>query len=73
MLGGAVAGARVRADWPGLAPGRLFENRDVAPTTDVRSVIKGILLEHLSFPAAQLGKVLPGSNQATPLSGLIRT
>jgi uncharacterized protein (DUF1501 family) len=73
MLGGAVAGARVRADWPGLAPGRLFENRDVAPTTDVRSVIKGILLEHLSFPAVQLGNVLPGSNQATPLSGLIRT
>jgi uncharacterized protein (DUF1501 family) len=37
VLGGAVAGGRVRADWPGLAPGKLFENRDLAPTIDVRA------------------------------------
>jgi uncharacterized protein (DUF1501 family) len=31
LVGGAVRGGRVVADWPGVAPGRLFENRDLAP------------------------------------------
>ena len=32
VLGGAVAGGRVVADWPGLGAGRLFEDRDLQPT-----------------------------------------
>ena len=43
LAGGAVAGGRVIANWPGLAPGKLYQNRDLAPTTDVRSVIMGVL------------------------------
>jgi uncharacterized protein (DUF1501 family) len=43
VLGGSVKGGRVQADWPGLGPGNLFEDRDLAPTADLRSVAKGIL------------------------------
>jgi uncharacterized protein (DUF1501 family) len=72
LLGGAVAGGRVLADWPGLGAGKLFENRDLAPTTDVRSVIKGVLVGHLGLPASRMGTVLPGSGGVSPMAGLIR-
>jgi uncharacterized protein (DUF1501 family) len=73
LLGGAVAGGRVRADWPGLGQGRLFENRDLAPTADLRSVIKGVLVDHMALPPSGLDRVLPGSLDAPTMSGLIRT
>ena len=31
------------ADWPGLKPAQLFEDRDLKPTTDLRAVLKGLL------------------------------
>jgi uncharacterized protein (DUF1501 family) len=72
LVGGAVAGGRVRADWPGLGAGRLFENRDLAPTTDVRSLIKGVLVDHMRMPDGTMGRVLPGSSDASVMSGLVR-
>ena len=47
LAGGAVRGGRVIADWPGLAPNALLENRDFKPTLDLRSVFKGVLDEHM--------------------------
>ena len=73
VLGGAVAGGRVAGDWPGLAQSRLFENRDLQPTADVRSVAKGLLAQHLGLDAAALEKVFPGSSLAPPMAGLMRT
>ncbi len=72
LLGGAVAGGRVRADWPGLADGKLFENRDLAPTTDVRSVIMGVLINHMHMQPASMGRVLPGSDGVQAMRGLVR-
>ncbi len=73
VLGGAVAGGRVAADWPGLAQGRLFENRDLQPTADLRAVAKGLLAQHLGLdPAAQL-QVFPDSQAAAPMGGLLRS
>ncbi len=72
VLGGAVPGGRVRADWPGLGSGKLFENRDLAPTTDLRSVIKGVLVEHMRLPGSAMERVLPGSLDAQPMAGLVR-
>ena len=40
LAGGAVKGGRVIANWPGLKPANLYEGRDLAPTTDLRAVIK---------------------------------
>ena len=53
LVGGAVAGGRVIADWPGLSTAALYQGRDLAATLDLRSVLKGLLTEHLSVPAAR--------------------
>jgi len=73
VAGGAVAGGRVVANWPGLGAGQLFENRDLAPTTDLRSVAQGILLGHLGLSPAALAAVFPGGELTQPLHGLVRT
>jgi len=72
LAGGAVAGGRVVANWPGLGRGQLFEDRDLAPTTDIRSVAQGILVAHLGLNPAVLGAVFPGGEPAQPLRGLVR-
>jgi uncharacterized protein (DUF1501 family) len=72
LFGGAVAGGRVRANWPGLGAGRLFEDRDLMPTADVRSIAKGVLAGHMGLGAGALAQAFPGSNEAPPLASLIR-
>jgi len=72
VLGGAVAGGSVRGTWPGLADGRLFENRDLAPTTDLRAVAKGIVGPHLGLSEQAMLKVFPGSDGVSGMGGLIR-
>ncbi len=72
VLGGAVAGGNVRATWPGLGEGKLFENRDLAPSTDVRDVAKGLLAGHLGLSATTLAQVFPGSENVAGMSGLLR-
>ena len=73
LLGGAVAGGRVIADWPGLARANLLENRDLKPTRDLRTVMKGVLRDHLGVPAAALDQsVFPGSSGVRAMDGLVR-
>ena len=68
VLGGAVRGGRVIADWPGLAAKDRFEGRDLRITTDLRAALRGVLGEHLQVPRAMLdGSVLPGSAGIKPL------
>jgi len=50
LLGGGVAGGRVYGRWPGLAPEQLFEGRDLAVTTDFRSLFAEVLVHHLGNP-----------------------
>jgi uncharacterized protein (DUF1501 family) len=73
LLGGAVNGGRVIADWPGLARANLLDNRDLKPTRDLRSVMKGLLRDHLAVSSAALdSQVFPNSGSARPLDDLIR-
>ncbi|NKE48664.1 DUF1501 domain-containing protein [Roseomonas frigidaquae] len=72
LAGGAVAGGRVVADWPGLAENRLFENRDLMPTQDLRSVAKGLLRDHLRLPEAAVARAFPSSPDAPAMRGLVR-
>jgi uncharacterized protein (DUF1501 family) len=73
LLGGAVNGGSVMADWPGLSSRRLYQDRDLRPTLDLRSVMKGLLAEHLQVPERALeSSVFPESAQARPLKGLVR-
>jgi uncharacterized protein (DUF1501 family) len=72
LLGGAVEGGRVVADWPGLSARGLYESRDVNPTLDMRSVLKGVLADHLHVPGSALeSSVFPDSKNARPLTGLV--
>ena len=73
LAGGAIAGGRVIADWPGLADAALYEGRDLKPTTDLRAVLKGLLADHLGVPAGVLGsRVFPGSETLRAMTGLVR-
>jgi uncharacterized protein (DUF1501 family) len=72
LVGGAVAGGHVRADWPGLGAGKLFEDRDLMPTMDVRSIAKGLLADHLRLSPAGVAQAFPNSGDAAPLRGLLR-
>lgn len=53
MAGGAVRGGRVYGDWPGLAEGRLYQDRDLMPTRDVRAYA-GWAMRHLFGTQAEL-------------------
>ena len=57
VLGGPVRGGKVYGQWPGLQPEQLFEGRDLALTTDFRTVFGEIVLKHLGNP--NLGAVFP--------------
>ncbi|HVO04681.1 MAG TPA: DUF1501 domain-containing protein [Candidatus Cybelea sp.] len=71
--GGAVAGKRVIANWPGLEFAQLYQNRDLAPTTDFRAVAKGVLAAHLALPQDALSNVVfPQSGQVRPMQELLR-
>jgi uncharacterized protein (DUF1501 family) len=72
VVGGAVKGGRMLADWPGLADANLYEARDLKPTRDLRTVMKGILRDHLGVPEGALGEmVFPSSMTVKPASDLI--
>jgi uncharacterized protein (DUF1501 family) len=73
LLGGAVNGGRIMADWPGLAANALYEGRDLYPTTDIRSIFKGILAEHLKLSPGFIDRdVFPDSSAAPMTEGLVR-
>jgi uncharacterized protein (DUF1501 family) len=72
VLGGAVAGGRVKTTWPGLKPAQLFENRDLAPTTDLRAVAKSLLTAQLGLSGGALRQVFPNSDGIDPMPGLLR-
>ena len=74
LLGGAVDGGRIIGDWPGLRSGDLYDGRDLYPTTDLRALFKGLLVEHLALDEAAIEKlVFPDSRTARPLMGLVRS
>ena len=73
LLGGAVVGGRVIADWPGLGQAALYEGRDVKPTTDLDTLIASAVSEHYRLDPARTGRTLfPNIGNAGPLDGLIR-
>lgn len=65
MAGGAIRGGRAYGDWPGLGEGRLYEDRDLMPTRDIRAyaawAMRGLfgierdVLERSIFPGLDLG------------------
>jgi uncharacterized protein (DUF1501 family) len=71
LVGGAVAGGRVVADWPGLAARDLHDGRDLRATTDLRALFKAVLHERFGLAEAALARtVFPASDAVEPLAGL---
>ena len=72
LAGGALRGGRVIADWPGLKTAQLHEGRDLRPTTDLRSVLKGLLRDHLRVREDALAStIFPDSAEAALMAGLV--
>jgi uncharacterized protein (DUF1501 family) len=57
VLGGSVRGGAIYGRWPGLEPEQLFEQRDLAITTDFRDVLGELIGVHLGQKVEQ---VFPG-------------
>lgn len=74
LLGGALNGGRVLTDWPGLSASNLYEGRDLQPTTDIRSVFKGVLAQHLHIEEGFINqRVFPDSKPVPILEDLVLT
>jgi uncharacterized protein (DUF1501 family) len=59
LLGDTLAGGKVHGTWPGLAEGQLYEGRDLAVTTDFRSVLGQLTQKHFGLEDKQMGLVFP--------------
>jgi uncharacterized protein (DUF1501 family) len=70
VMGGDVKGGKVYTRWPGLSEGQLNQGRDLAVTTDYRSVLGEIISTHLGDK--NLNKVFPGyANDPRQFLGLL--
>ena len=58
LVGGAVKGGRVVADWPGLAPANLYEARDLKPTLSLDALIAGAAGEALAIDPDRVAKLV---------------
>ncbi|MGD1210076.1 MAG: DUF1501 domain-containing protein [Candidatus Acidiferrales bacterium] len=71
LMGGDVRGGKVYTRWPGMNDGQLYEGRDLAVTTDYRSVLGEIISKHLGDRS--LDAVFPGfTNDPRQFLGLVR-
>jgi uncharacterized protein (DUF1501 family) len=69
VLGGPVRGGHIYGRWPGLEPEQLYEQRDLAVTTDFRDVLGELASRHLG---QKIDQVFPGYTPGQPL-GLLKT
>jgi uncharacterized protein (DUF1501 family) len=74
VLGGSVAGGKVCGDWPGLSATALHEGRDLAVTTDFRTVLARVCGQHLRLKNERLDAVFPQApgTGAAEIGGLLR-
>jgi uncharacterized protein (DUF1501 family) len=64
VIGGAVQGGRIVSDWPGLAPGALYEGRDLKPTLGLDTLIASICADAFKLDAERTARVLfPGAGK----------
>ncbi|MGH7088680.1 MAG: DUF1501 domain-containing protein, partial [Stellaceae bacterium] len=72
VMGGPVKGGRVYGAWPGLAEEALYQGRDLAITTDFRSVLAVVLERHMHLDPRARAVVFPGAPPApAAVAGLV--
>ena len=67
LIGGAVNGGRVIADWPGLSQAALYEGRDLKPTIDLDALIASALSQHFGLDGARTAGLLFPETRPGPL------
>jgi uncharacterized protein (DUF1501 family) len=73
LVGGAVQGGRVIADWPGLKPSDLYQGRDLEPTLGLDALVASVCAETFRIDPERLAGILfPGSMPGHPLPRLLR-
>jgi uncharacterized protein (DUF1501 family) len=73
VLGGAVKGGTVHAEWTGLSTSALKDGRDQPARTDLRALFKGLLAEQMGVPTGALNaKIFPDSGNVAALMELVR-
>ncbi|MGC2419548.1 MAG: DUF1501 domain-containing protein [Candidatus Acidiferrales bacterium] len=71
VMGGHVKGGKVYTRWPGMNDGQLYQDRDLAVTTDYRSVLSEIMTKHMGD--RDLKSVFPGfENDPQQFLGLVK-
>ncbi len=74
VMGGNVSGAKVYGRWPGLGSGDLYQDRDLAVTTDFRDPAAAVLSSQMGLTDAQIDRVFPGRPRAgNTIVGLLKT
>lgn len=72
LMGGAAHGGRVHGEWPGLEDRALHDGRDLAITSDFRSVLSEIAAQHLRLNDRQLADLFPDAPATLSRLGLVR-
>lgn len=73
LIGGAVQGGRIIADWPGLAPADLLDQRDLRPTLALDALIAQTCAEVFATePDLMVRTLFPGSGKSAALPRLLR-
>lgn len=73
LMGGAVNGGRVVADWPGLGDAALYEARDLRPTTGLDTLLSSAVASHFDLTAARTAqKLFPDMKSAGVMKDLVR-
>ena len=63
-----VDGGKVYGTWPGLDEEELHEGRDLAVTTDFRSVIASVTEKHMKLVDSQIHTLFPARPNKTPIN-----
>ena len=71
LMGGGVRGGKVWSRWPGLDEARLFEGRDLAVTTDFRSIIGAVLAGHFGLDDRRIASIIPSYAPDQGLRGIV--
>ncbi|MEE4454711.1 DUF1501 domain-containing protein [Novosphingobium resinovorum] len=70
LIGGAVRGGKVLADWAGLSPGALYEGRDLRPTASLEAVIADVIAQSYGIDPGKLFSNIPRTDR---LESLLRS
>ncbi len=74
LFGGALNGGRIHHNWPGLSDADLYQNRDLRPTIDIRSITKGVIQEHYGLSEKMLKThIYPSSGDARAIRHLVKS